>query len=187
MTFFDTFLRSVIPFDAGWKDDTGPCFRPPTPLRHLSDRDWHSTLLLLFFCFYIQIIVMLIACAWDFCKEWVLKLLKITKREIEFTNPLFHVVVDSLDVFLSITVCITFVVRAYGWAADDETPFDPTVVNAVDLTGACYFCFLYQWIQAETLKITYAMSSTAVLNLLTIASSLSVQSQVEPRQIGGGG
>lgn len=193
MTFFDTFLRSVIPFDAGWKveiepcvtlfeeDDTGPCFRPPTPLRHLSDRDWHSTLLLLFFCFYIQIIVMLIACAWDFCKEWVLKLLKITKREIEFTNPLFHVVVDSLDVFLSITVCITFVVRAYGWAADDETPFDPTVVNAVDLTGACYFCFvyLYQWIQAETLKITYAMSSTAVLNLLTIASSLSVQSQAD--------
>ena len=53
------------------QNDSGPCYPQPTRVRHVSERDWHSTLLLLFFCLYIQIIVMIMAVLWDFGKESV--------------------------------------------------------------------------------------------------------------------
>jgi hypothetical protein len=43
----------------------------PAGVRHLSDRDWHSTLQLLVFYAYIQIIVIIVAVIWDVSKDTV--------------------------------------------------------------------------------------------------------------------
>jgi hypothetical protein len=53
------------------QDDTGPCYKMPAGVRHLSDRDWHSTLQLLVFYAYIQIIVIIVAVIWDVSKDTV--------------------------------------------------------------------------------------------------------------------
>jgi hypothetical protein len=112
----------------------------------------------------------------------VMKMLRITKRELKIENAIFNLIVvlspaygsvcmkraprehettaavvplihfrmrqDSLDVFLSISTCVTFIVRAYG-VADKTTVFDVSIVNVIDITGACYFSlvYMYQWVQ----------------------------------------
>ena len=176
------FLEAVIPGDfykpiqecSQVSSIDTPCYDQPSGYEHLAPITWFGTLRLLVLGFTIQAVLMLLALGWDATASMLLLGKKRRAADMRYT-PL-DVVLDFLDVGLSLASCITFVARAqYGFSNPSSPAHRDSVMLVVFfvdwmIAGSVMSFYAINWHRAES-KMRYVVSREPFLNILTITST----------------
>ena len=153
------------------------CFEAPDSYEHLAPVTWFGTARLLVLCGTAQAVLMLLALAWDLAIVATARWYRSNRAERDEDAEEAHtqyITLDCLDVALSVTSCITFVVRAYrGPAYSDATVIAVYVVDWA-IAGTVMIFYVVHWTQARS-KFLYVWSRQPLLNMLTITSSSAAQ------------
>jgi hypothetical protein len=182
-TLLGDFLELAVPSD-GWhavaecsatSDVHQPCYTSPGTYEHLSPVTWFGTARLLVVCASVQVLIMLVALAWDLLGSLASRCGQDTDRNDAETGytPL-HVFLDCIDVGLSLASCITFVVRAYETPRYSQSLLMTVYVVDWAITGAVMVFYVLHWTKAES-KLRYVIAKQPLISVITVTSASLVQ------------